>query len=258
MRSWCIVINPSRREGETQAAAGSRHCQARRKRREVKRRPIPGNSPNDRILHGPDCNRPKRVCVDSFPAAPQQIPRTQKVPGMRLLGMAESITPMKSFQPIKAGAGLPPPVGRRRGPAKERAGRSAPCSSSVMSSGRLFLDRGARQHCPSLLHRQPNPKTLDRTKETEYYRMVTASFPSCLTEGVHPMIRVDPRSSAFFSSGPVTTTENGRVGGDPKAPLPSSNRTCGFPASGSPENLSQRLSRGVTLRNSRPSRWRCS
>ncbi len=169
MRSWCIVINSSRREGETQAAAGPRHYQARRKRREVKRRPIPGNSPNDRILRGPDCNRPKRVCVDSFPAAPQQIPRTQKEPGMRLLGMAESITPMKSLQPIKAGAGLPPPVGRRRGPAKERDGRSAPCSSSVMSSGRLFLDRVARQHCPSPLHRHHDHKTLDRKKGRDYY-----------------------------------------------------------------------------------------
>ena len=29
--------------------------------------------------------------------------------------------------------------------------------------------------------------------------------------------------------------QDGRVGGDPRVPLPSSNRTCGFPASGSPE-----------------------
>src|ERR1700680_2843624 len=35
-----------------------------------------------------------------------------------------------------------------------RDGRNAPCSSSTMSSGRLFLDRVARQHCPSPLRRQ--------------------------------------------------------------------------------------------------------
>ena len=46
------------------------------------------------------------------------------------------------------------------GPAKGRDGRTAPCSSSTMSSGRLFLDRVARQHGPSPLHRQAHPKTV--------------------------------------------------------------------------------------------------
>ena len=39
-------------------------------------------------------------------------------------------------------------------PAKRRDGRSAPYPSSAMSSGRLFLDRVARQQSPSPLHRQ--------------------------------------------------------------------------------------------------------
>ena len=40
------------------------------------------------------------------------------------------------------------------GPVKGRDGRNyAPCSSSATSSGRVFLDRVARQHCPSPLHR---------------------------------------------------------------------------------------------------------
>jgi hypothetical protein len=47
----------------------------------------------------------------------------------------------------------PPPAGRPRAQAKERVGRTTPFSSSAMSSGRLFLDRVARQHCPSPLHR---------------------------------------------------------------------------------------------------------
>jgi hypothetical protein len=41
-----------------------------RRWREVQRRPVQGNSPNDRMLRGPDCNRPKRVCADAFPATP--------------------------------------------------------------------------------------------------------------------------------------------------------------------------------------------
>jgi hypothetical protein len=40
-----------------------------------------------------------------------------------------------------------------RAPVKGRDGRTAPYPSSTMSSGRLFLDRVARQHCPSPLHR---------------------------------------------------------------------------------------------------------
>ena len=47
----------------------------RRRWREVKRRPVQGNSPNDRILRGPDGNRHKRVYADSFPATPlPQVP----------------------------------------------------------------------------------------------------------------------------------------------------------------------------------------
>ena len=69
---------------------------------------------------------------------------------MRLSGMKESIGPISL---LEARAGVPPPVSRPRCPAKERDGRSTSCSSYAMSSGRLFLDRVARQHCPSPLHR---------------------------------------------------------------------------------------------------------
>ena len=60
------------------------------------------------------------------------------------------------FNTLKGGAGVPPPVGRPRGPAQRRDGRSAPYSSSAMSSGRLFLDRVVRQQSPSPLRRQPD------------------------------------------------------------------------------------------------------
>ena len=61
-------------------------------------------------------------------------------------------------------------IGKRRGrvaasrwsapsPARRRDGSRAPRSSSAMSSGRLFLDRVARQQSPSALHRPPQTTT---------------------------------------------------------------------------------------------------
>ena len=45
------------------------------------------------------------------------------------------------------------------GQVKQRAGRNASCPWSAMSSDRLFLDRHARQHCPSPLHRHDQTTT---------------------------------------------------------------------------------------------------
>ena len=60
---------------------------------------------------------------------------------------------------------------RRSGPgqAERRDGRRAPCPSFSMSSGRPFLDRGARQHCPSPLHRHVQLKLLAKRKATNYH-----------------------------------------------------------------------------------------
>ena len=53
------------------------------------------------------------------------------------------------------------------GPAKERDGRSAPCSSYAMNSGRLFLDGVARQQSPSPLHRHPQSNTHSLQNQTK-------------------------------------------------------------------------------------------
>ena len=55
-----------------------------------------------------------------------------------------------------------------------------------MSSGRLFLDRVARQHCPSPLHRQSDHKPLDRSKETNYHRTGTVAFTRVSAKGGTP------------------------------------------------------------------------
>ena len=131
-----------------------------RKWREVKRRPVQGNSPNDRILRGPDCYRPKRVYADSFPATPSpQFPKTERIPGKRFLRQAESFGPMWSINHLNPRPECRLPLVGPRASVKERDGRSALCSSSAMSSDRLFLDRVARQHCPSPLHRHRQTNT---------------------------------------------------------------------------------------------------
>jgi len=92
----------------------------------------------------------------SIPSPPPRCLRKQRsFPDCVFSGIAESIGPMWLLKPrpSKPGTGVPPPVGRRPAPVQGRDGRSAPLSSSAMSSDRLFLDRVARQQCPSPLHR---------------------------------------------------------------------------------------------------------
>jgi len=69
------------------------------------------------------------------------------------------------------------------GPVKGRDGRTAPCSSSAMSSGRLILDRVARQHCPSPLHRQSHPKTVPGWGTMDLQRTANSVLTVCLSQG---------------------------------------------------------------------------
>jgi hypothetical protein len=76
------------------------------------------------------------------------------------------------------------------GPVKGRGGRPAPYSSSTMSSGRLFLDRVARQHGPSPLHRQTHPKTVPGWSTMNLQRTANSVLTVCLSQG-------DKRISCF-------------------------------------------------------------
>ena len=128
------------------------------KQREANSRTVQGNSPNDRIRRGPGCHRHKRVCVRFFPAAPWP----------RILGIPESSRSAffrhhGIFRPDgdkSLGQGT---ASRWSGPGQatqRRDGRSTPdCPSFAMSSGRLFLDRVARQQSPSPLHRHTQINT---------------------------------------------------------------------------------------------------
>jgi hypothetical protein len=131
-----------------------------RKWREVERRPVPGNSPNDRILRGPDCNRPKRVCADPFPATPwPQPPEKSQISGMRFLrhgGIYLVRWGGQNQRPnhLDLGLGCRLPLVGPRAPVKDATEGARLTHRPQMSSGRLFLDRVARQHCPSPLHRR--------------------------------------------------------------------------------------------------------
>jgi hypothetical protein len=129
--------------------------------REGKVRPIPGNSPNDRLRRGPDFQSSQeglRRCLQhhSWRAAVEH-----SAAPLRFQGMAESIAPMWSQTKTKTkttptwGRGAASRWSAPEPQYKGCDGRSASYPSSAMSSGRLFLDRVARQQSPSPLHRRP-------------------------------------------------------------------------------------------------------
>jgi hypothetical protein len=94
----------------------------------------------------------------------------------------------------------PPPAGRPRAPVQGRYGRNyAPCSSSAMSSGRLFLDRVARQHCPSPLHRQLHPKTVPGWRTMKWQRTANSVLTVCLTK-YHAPVEHWPQRRVKFRS----------------------------------------------------------
>jgi hypothetical protein len=162
--------------------------------RKGKVRPLQGNSPHDRpVSRGFYALR--RICDDSFPAtALTRLPRTiLRRLSMRFLrhgGIYHTdVVKIKIKIKIKnhtPGGTVPPPVGRPRAQVKERVGRTTPFSSFAMSSDRLILDRVARQHCPSPLHRHaqinmhPRPAGLKQDISTlqrigHFYFALTAS-----------------------------------------------------------------------------------
>jgi len=81
------------------------------------------------------------------------------------------------------GETVPPPAGRPRAQVKERVGRTTLFSSSAMSSGRLFLDRVARQHCPSPLRRHGQDNLIARFEGTNYHRTVSSVLTVCVSPG---------------------------------------------------------------------------
>ena len=91
-----------------------------------KGRPVPGNAPDDRMLRGPGCNRPKSVCADFFPACSFALLTILRARRMRF-SRHPGIYLVRCGFKIKTkprGGTVSPPDGRPRAQVKERVGRT--------------------------------------------------------------------------------------------------------------------------------------
>ena len=99
-------------------------------------------------------------------------------------------------------AQMPPPVGRPRCRAIARDGRSTPCPSSAMSSGRLFLDRVGRHQSPSPLRRHPQNKALAFRRANKYHRTAGSVLTVCVSRGdKRKRKRASPSRTGHFRRG---------------------------------------------------------
>jgi hypothetical protein len=133
----------------------------------VQRCPVRGNSPTDR-KDNPDFESPQESLHRCPPArplprrvargecAPASEPQARDLAFFRHGGIYRSDVAQNRGNP-RAGRRLPL-VGPRSS-VKDATEGARLGSSSAMSSGRLFLDRVARQQSPSPLHRQPEHNT---------------------------------------------------------------------------------------------------
>ena len=123
-------------------------------------------------------------------------------------GMAESIwSDVVRLQPT---LGRDRTASRRSAPGPGRRTRRedhAPSHRPQMSSGRLFLDRGARQHCPSPLHR--------------HGQTTTPPHPARLKPDISTLQRI---GHFYFA---LTREEHGRMAGIPRIVVEESDCKCG-------------------------------
>ena len=114
-----------------------------RKWRQGKVRPVQGNPPHDRLVSRGIFSSLKeslRRSLECHSCLYTEAPQYAFSQAWRNLSVRCGQTKTKPW-----GGTVPPPDGRPRAQVKERAGRITLFSSSAMSSGRLFLDRVARQ-----------------------------------------------------------------------------------------------------------------
>jgi hypothetical protein len=132
-----------------------------RKWREGKVRPVPGNSPHDRLV--------SRVISSSLKESLRRSLRRHSVP---LLGILRpSVCVFQAWRNLSGPMGLAKPnqtlgrdqtASRRSAPSpgkRTRREEHAPSHRPQMSSGRLFLDRVGRHQSPSPLRRHAQTTT---------------------------------------------------------------------------------------------------
>ena len=141
----------------------------RRKWREGKVRPIPGSSPHDRLVS-------RRISSSLKESLRRSLPRHYFPHLQRILGAQYAFLRHVGIYLVRCGFKIKTKIknhtlgwGRAasRWSAPSPGSRTcredhAPSHRPQMSSGRLFLDRVARQHCPSPLHRHAQITTPPR------------------------------------------------------------------------------------------------
>jgi len=140
----------------------------RRKWREGKVRPIPGNSPHDRLVSRVIFSSLKESLRRSLPR--HSFPHLETILGAQYAFLRHVGIYLVRCGQLKTKSQTKPRGGRRatsRWSAPSPGSRTcredhAPSHRPQMSSGRLFLDRVARQHCPSPLHRHAQTTTPPR------------------------------------------------------------------------------------------------
>src|SRR5207247_5128168 len=136
----------------------------RREWREGKVRPIPGNSPHDRLVSRGIIPSLRRICDDPFPTT-HSFSATATNHTRRPVCVFKAWRNLSGpmwFQSQNQTPGRDRAASRRSAPGPGKRTRRedhAPSHRPQMSSGRLILDRVARQQSPSLLHRQPQNNT---------------------------------------------------------------------------------------------------
>ena len=136
----------------------------RREWREGKVRPIPGNSPHDRLVSRGIIPSLRRICDDPFPTT-HSFSATATNHTRRPVCVFKAWRNLSGpmwFQNQNQTPGRGRAASRWSAPSPGKRTRRedhAPSHRPQMSSGRLFLDRVARQQGPSPLHRHPQINT---------------------------------------------------------------------------------------------------
>jgi hypothetical protein len=139
------------------------HLRRPRRWREGKVRPIPGNSPHDRLVSRGILSSFWRICDDAFSA--NVLPWLQRTILGAQYAFSEAWRNLSGpmwFPKQNQTLGRDRAASRRSAPgpgSRTRREDHAPSHRPQMSSGRLFLDQVARQQSPSLLHRRPQHNT---------------------------------------------------------------------------------------------------
>jgi hypothetical protein len=130
--------------------------------REGKVRPLQGNSPHDRPVSRGTISSLRKICDDPFRATPFPLQRTILRHPVCVFQAWRNLSGPMWFQNQNQTLGRDRAASRWTAPSPGKRTRQedrAPSHRPQMSSGRLFLDRVARQQSPSPLHRQPQHNT---------------------------------------------------------------------------------------------------